>query len=55
MRIAFITGALFNMVRVWMDDSMEQTPEQMAGLYMEILREPIRSDSPSRTPADETP
>ena len=55
MRIAFLTGALFNMVRVWADAGMHQTPEEMAGMYMEILREPIRSDSPSRTPADETP
>ena len=55
MRIAFLTGALFNMVRVWMDAGMEQTPEDMAGMYMEILQEPIRSDSQPRTPADETP
>ena len=55
MRIAFLTGALFNMVRVWMDDDMQQSPEQMAGLYMEILREPIRSDGPSRTPIGEAP
>ena len=55
MRIAFLTGALFNMVRVWEDAGMHQTPEEMAGMYMEILREPILSDSPSRTPAGEAP
>ena len=45
MRIAFLTGALFNMIRVWMDGGMHQSPEEMAGMYMEILKEPIRSGS----------
>ena len=47
MRIGFVTGALFNMVRIWADAGMEQTPEQMAGMYLEILGEPIRSDAAS--------
>ena len=47
MRIAFVTGALFNMVRIWADAGMEQIPEQMAGMYLEILGEPIRSDAAS--------
>ena len=55
MRIAFLTGALFNMVRVWMDDGMERTPEQLAGLYMEILGEPIPSGSPGGKPAGKAP
>ena len=54
-RIAFITGALFNMVRVWADAGMDQTPEQMADMYMEILREPIRTDQLSRASTDDAP
>ena len=42
MRIAFVTGALFNMIRVWADTGMHQTPERMADLYVGILGEPIR-------------
>ena len=55
MRIAFLTGALFNIVRVWADAGMDQTPEQMADMYMEILREPIRPDQLSRAPTGEVP
>ena len=55
MRIAFVTGALFNMVRVWMDAGMEQTPEQMAGLYMMILDDPISSDARHNEPANGAP
>ena len=53
MRIAFITGALFNMVRVWADTGMDQTPEQMADMYMEILKNPIPLESLLKEPTDE--
>ena len=48
MRIVFLTGALFNMVRVWMDTGMRLTPEQMADMYMEILKEPIPLEDPQK-------
>ena len=48
MRIVFLTGALFNMVRVWMDTGMHLTPEQMADMYMEILKEPIPLKDPQK-------
>ena len=53
MRIAFITGALFNMVRVRADTGMDQTPEQMADMYMEILKNPIPLESLLKEPTDE--
>ena len=33
MRIVFLTGALFNMVCMWLDTGMRQTPEQMADIF----------------------
>ena len=52
MRIVFLTGALFNMVCMWLDTGMRQTPEQMADIYMEILGEPIRPGDLHGEPAD---
>ena len=53
MRIAFLSGALFNMVCVWLDTGMQQTPEQMADIYMEILGDPVPSGNPGRKPAEQ--
>ena len=52
MRIVFLTGALFNMIRVWTNDDMHQTPEEMAGIYMEILKDPIPLESLLKEPTD---
>ena len=53
MRVAFLSGALFNMVCVWLDNGMQQMPEQMADIYMEILGDPVPSGNPGRKPAEQ--
>ena len=53
MRIVFLTGALFNMVCTWMDAGMQQTPEQMADIYMEIVGDPVPSGNSDMKPAEQ--
>ena len=53
MRIVFLTGALFNMVCTWMDAGMQQTPEQMADIYMEIVGDPVPSGNSDMKSAEQ--
>ena len=53
MRIVFLTGALFNMVCTWMDAGMQQTPEQMADIYVEIVGDPVPSGNSDMKPAEQ--